>query len=122
MDVSGGLAQPTGHVLPDGTRIWLHDGRLFHRVDGPAVVHPDGTTEWWYLGWLHRADGPAIEGPDGRAEWWRHGRPLHPDGRPLDRDQIHVHDYSCLGPWGADDAGSSIDLRERRLVRSPARH
>jgi hypothetical protein len=37
-------------LLPDGTEIWLLERRLFHRIDGPAVIHPDGREEWWHLG------------------------------------------------------------------------
>ena len=31
-----------------------------HRMDGPAVVFPTGTRQYWQYGQLHREDGPAI--------------------------------------------------------------
>lgn len=45
-------------LLPDGTEIWLLERRLYHRPDGPAVIHPDGRTEWWWLGAL-QGQGPT---------------------------------------------------------------
>lgn len=34
--------------------------RILHRVDGPAVVRPDGSNFWFIHGILHRENGPAI--------------------------------------------------------------
>ena len=50
----------------DGTKMWYQAG-VKHREKGPAVVYPDGTKEWWIAGCLHREDGPAIEYADGRT-------------------------------------------------------
>lgn len=47
-------------------------GKL-HRIDGPAVLHADGTREWWVGGLLHREDGPAIEHADGSTDWYEYG-------------------------------------------------
>ena len=49
------------------------DGK-FHRVDGPAIKHANGTTNWLFNGKLHREGGPAIECPNGDKEWWFHGK------------------------------------------------
>jgi hypothetical protein len=66
-------------TLPDGTQKWYHNNTL-HRNDGPAVIYPNGRTEWYLHGvqqvtvWykemyqidghnlIHRdiLDGPAI--------------------------------------------------------------
>ncbi len=35
---------------PDGTRFWYKNGGLLHRLDGPAIIHPDGTCEIWVNG------------------------------------------------------------------------
>jgi hypothetical protein len=32
-----------------------------HRIDGPAVEHPDGSREWYRFGRLHNTEGPALE-------------------------------------------------------------
>ena len=44
------------------------EGKL-HRVDGPAVICPNGTKEWYINGKLHRVDGPAIEYNTGTKVW-----------------------------------------------------
>lgn len=53
----------------DGSIEWRLNGKL-HREDGPAVVRPDGTKEWWVEGhrlqplefvvWRHTRDLPGI--------------------------------------------------------------
>lgn len=47
-----------------------------HRKNGPAIIHPNGRTEWYINGLLHREDGPAIEGPNGYKAWFKHGQLL----------------------------------------------
>jgi len=48
--------------------IWLCDkpccdGKQLHREDGPAVIFPDGTTEWWRHGKrLTEAEARKING------------------------------------------------------------
>lgn len=32
----------------------------YHREDGPAIEHYDGSTEWFLNGKWHREDGPAV--------------------------------------------------------------
>jgi hypothetical protein len=122
MEVSQASSESVGYVLPDGTRIWLIDTRLYHRVDGPAVVHPDGSQEWWHLGWLHRDHGPAIIGPEARLEWWHHGRPMWSDGERVSPGLIRHDDYGCLGtgsPTSHIPRQQAVDLREIRLVERP---
>lgn len=62
-----------------GAERWHEDGKL-HRLDGPAVTHPDGTTEWWVNGRRHRSDGPAVASPDGAERWYRNGQLHRTDG------------------------------------------
>jgi hypothetical protein len=60
---------PTKIVMTDGETIWsLHD-RL-HRLDGPALIKPNGYQEWRFQNALHRLDGPAIIHEDGSEEWY----------------------------------------------------
>lgn len=61
-------------VQPDGKELWFFHGKL-HRDNGPAVVQPDGLQEWWYRGVLHRTEEgkPARILPDGSAEYWENG-------------------------------------------------
>ena len=46
-------------VQPDGTQLWYRfrktrfgSGIKFalHRTDGPAIIYPDGSAEWWVDG------------------------------------------------------------------------
>ena len=47
-----------------------------HRLDGPAVIHPNGTRFWFFLGNLHCENGPAIIYPDGKKEYYLDGNLL----------------------------------------------
>ena len=49
----------------------------------PSLFDPGRNVEVWYCDdgccngkELHRDDGPAVIYPDGSREWWRHGRRL----------------------------------------------
>lgn len=67
-------------ILPDGTCEWYEKPGLLHRgQDQPAVVASDGVREWRFDGVLHRDAGPAILLDDGAALFYRNGR-LHRDG------------------------------------------
>lgn len=57
----------------DETVRWYKKGER-HRLDGPAVVWPDGTKFWFREGLLHRTDGPAKELENNRKEWWIVGK------------------------------------------------
>ena len=71
----------TKSVLSDGTvRYCLQPENLLHRLDGPAIITPDGTQYWYKWGKLHRNGVlPSIEFKNGRNEWWKDGK-LHRDG------------------------------------------
>lgn len=79
------MIEPTREALPDGTveyRVSLGSGHtVLHRLDGPAVVRPDGTEEWWEYGQKHRFDGPAVVRANGAETWYLHDR-LHRLGGP----------------------------------------
>lgn len=66
----------TYHLVekPDGTKIR-------HRLDGPAVICPSGTTFWYKNGKLHRDSGPAVEYYSGAYEYWHAGK-LHRTNGP----------------------------------------
>ena len=57
-----------------------HKGEM-HREGGPAVVHDNGTKEWYLNGLQHRKDGPAVEYSTGSKVWWLNGK-LHREGGP----------------------------------------
>ena len=54
----------------------LNNQDELHREDGPAIVRPDGSEEWYRNGMRHRDDGPAIIHPDGKEEWYRNGKAI----------------------------------------------
>ncbi len=62
-------------IYPEGNIAWYKDG-LYHRLDGPAVVWKSGTKFWYQDGLLHRLDGPAVELIDESQEWWYEGKLL----------------------------------------------
>ena len=62
-------------IYSDGTKCWKLNGKL-HRVDGPAVEHPNGSKSWYKNHKLHREDGPAIEYANGSKYWCINGKEL----------------------------------------------
>ena len=81
MNTMGAAHGPSPTTRPDGTTVWRTHGGSIHRADGPAIIHPDGSLEWWFHGNLHRVGGPAATRPNGIEEWWFHGN-LHRVGGP----------------------------------------
>lgn len=55
-----------------GTKRCYRDGKL-HRIDGPAVQHESGGSEWYENGLRHREDGPAYISHYGTKQWYLHG-------------------------------------------------
>lgn len=70
----------------NGIIIWMvadsidTDNPVIHKPDGPAVIHRDGSTEWWQWGLLHRKEGPAKEMANGEQQWWINGSRHRLDG------------------------------------------
>lgn len=60
------------YVSENGEIRWYKSNTL-HRIDGPAIEYPDGSTAWFCNGVRHRAGGPAYLGADGTAQWWTKG-------------------------------------------------
>lgn len=61
-----------------GTKRWYLNRKL-HRVDGPAVEHPN-QQEWFLNGQRHREDGPAIIDNQGNKWWYQNGQQHREDG------------------------------------------
>jgi len=59
-------------VHPNGTKEWWLDG-VRHRKNGPAILFDDGGEEWWVNGVRHRKNGPAVSYANGHKEWWYKG-------------------------------------------------
>ena len=62
-----------------GTTVFFYDknGR-FHREKGPAVLHANGSREYYRHGQLHNENGPARRMSDGRTEFWIAGVQVDP--------------------------------------------
>lgn len=56
----------------------------FHREDGPAAEHLDGSKAWYINGQRHRIDGPAIESADGSKHWYLNGKLHRIDGPAIE--------------------------------------
>lgn len=59
----------------NGCKVWSRnsDGKR-HNIEGPAVVYPDGSYEYWLEGKLHNLNGPAVVRADGSTEYFVDGR------------------------------------------------
>jgi hypothetical protein len=62
------------HVNKWGDVQWVNQRDEFHRDDGPAVIHSNGSLLWYKNGRLHREGGPAVIRRDGSIGWFRNGR------------------------------------------------
>lgn len=56
-----------------GNKYWETPESGYHRIGGPAIIHPDGTEEWWVDNKRHRIDGPAFVSADDYI-WCVNGR------------------------------------------------
>ena len=99
---SGQLHKIDGPAVefPSGTTVWYQNGKL-HRVGGPAFVHHDGTTGWFQTGACHRLDGPAYENPmSGLNEWYINDRNITMEVEPWLKEQGFT--------WPLDEQAQSL--------------
>ena len=58
-------------VDEEGTQRFYHpETKQLHRIDGPAIIHSNGSEIWCQNGRYHREDGPAVIYADGEQQWW----------------------------------------------------
>ena len=67
-------------VDSSGTRWYYNSAGQLHRIDGPAIIHADGTELWYQNDQLHRTDGPAIVWSNGNKSWYQNGKLHRTDG------------------------------------------
>ena len=67
--------------------------KVFHNINGPALIRRNNTKEWYYLGKLNRKDGPAIEGNDGYYEWYKNGKLHRENGPAIDYGNGELYYY-----------------------------
>jgi hypothetical protein len=79
-------------------RFYNSFGKL-HRMDGPAVISPDGNQLYYQNGILHREDGPAAIFHNGTQKWYMDGdeiSPLEILQLKLSKGQMSIHDVDTL--------------------------
>ena len=64
----------TVEVTQLGLTIYKNSAGQFHRTDGPAILYPSGTEEWYQNGLRHRLNGPAVVLPNGTVFWYIKGQ------------------------------------------------
>jgi hypothetical protein len=64
----------------DGSITWRNSDNQLHRLDGPAITHPNGDMIWAKNGILHRENGPALDYSNGIKQWWIDGKHHRLDG------------------------------------------
>ena len=57
----------------EGTKYWYNKKGVWHREEGPAIIHTNGNHEWYFDGLRHRKGGPACEFSNGTRIWFNHG-------------------------------------------------
>ena len=67
------INKPAITYCSNGKKVWCNKGRC-HRIDGPAVIRPDGYEAWFLYDKLHRIDGPARTYPNGDKEYFKYGK------------------------------------------------
>ncbi len=59
--------------IGDDITAYYNEAGDFHRLDGPAIIHINGTELWFKDSQLHRLDGPAVMYHTGHKEYWIDG-------------------------------------------------
>jgi len=79
-------------IWPGGSENWYLDGKK-HRLGGPAISWYSGEKEWWVNGKRHRLDGPAIIWKTGDKEWFVNGKKHRLDGPAIESYDKMFIDY-----------------------------
>jgi hypothetical protein len=53
---------------------------IYHRIDGPAIIYPNGKQVWYYCGKIHRENGPAVVDSNGYEIYYQFGNKHRLDG------------------------------------------
>ena len=80
--------------LSKGTVYFLNSAGKLDRNDGPAVIFPDGTKNWYRNGKCHRDGAPAVVWPDGDYVYYVNDELHREDGPAMeihDRKSWHLH-------------------------------
>lgn len=88
----------------DGNQSWYLDEActILHRVDGPAIINPNITMQWYLNGKRHRDDGPAVEWDAGDKHWYKNGK-LHREDGPA------IYNQNGYEAWMIDGMYHRLD-------------
>ena len=62
-------------IFSNGNKYWHLNGKRHRDNDKPAVIYSNGKLRWYLNGKCHRENGPAIICPDGTKQWWLDNKP-----------------------------------------------
>ena len=80
-------------IHPNGDTFWYFNGK-HHRTDGPAIIYSDGYQAYLVNGKLHRLDGPAIIRAGGTQYWYIHDNQLTEDQfNDITQSEEHLNWY-----------------------------
>ncbi len=68
---------------------------ILHREEGPAIIFPDGTEEWYCWGSLHRIDGYAATYPDGKKECYIYGKQVSASINTDKKSKLLMNESNC---------------------------
>jgi hypothetical protein len=72
-------------IQPDGTMIWLRDGKIHRDHDRPAIVRPSGRLEWFNGGTRHRDGGKPAIIHGSRVAYFNYNVEVDQDGKKVNR-------------------------------------
>lgn len=67
-------------VKRSGMVMWSDELGRPHRINGPAIVFPNGSEQWYRHGELHREGGPAMIWVGDSEAWFQNGVRHREDG------------------------------------------
>jgi hypothetical protein len=70
-----------------------------HRIDGPAVIWPDGNQYYYFNGEKHRFEGPAVIHDDGTKEWYINGVKYRSHEHPFNIFRTHYNLSNNYEEW-----------------------
>lgn len=77
--------------IEDGFKVWRRPcNENIHREDGPALIWPNGSEQWYFNGACHRIGAPAYHDPKTGAEMWYVDGKLHRLDGPAQIWPYHV--------------------------------
>jgi hypothetical protein len=103
----------TYSISYDDTKMWKDNKGRYHRLDGPALIYPNGAEYWYKHGKKHRLDGPAHTTHNGDEHWYVEGLP-HREGGPAITRKDGSQEWWLNGIRHRGDGGPAYDDGENQ--------